>query len=164
MGEIYFCSHSINVSVMAKLMLEQRAMSVRCMSLFFICWKNSVLSKQSQKIASCALSSLHATLKDCKGHRNASCSAWQFVLLVLKHPIYFFKLYVTSEISWKLFCYDPDCHCSSLCGLMSFSPLQGASNNEGWAVSIASPFRAGITFWHSQDFPVLIALIQWETK
>ena len=145
-------------------MLEQRAMSIRCMSLFFIYWKNSILSKQSQKIASCALSSLHAMLKDCKGHSNASCSAWQFILLVLKHPIYFFKLYVTFEISWKLFCYDPDCQCSSLCGLMSFSPLQGASNNEGWAVSIASPFRACITFWHSQDFPVLIALIQWETE
>lgn len=163
MTEIYFCQHSISISVTAKLMLIQRAVSVHCTSFFLIDWKNSILNKQNQKIANCALPCLHATLKDCKGHSNASCSPQQFILLVLKHPIYF-KLYVTFEISWKLFCYDPDCQCSSLCGLMSFSPLRGAWNNEGWAVSIASPFCACITFWHSQDFPVLIALIQWETK
>lgn len=147
---------------MAELMLEQRTVST---SLFCIYWKNSILSKQSQKITICDLSILHATLKDYKGHSHTSRSAWQFIFfLALKHPIYCFKLYVTFEISWKLFCHDPDCQCSGLCGLVSFSPLQGAWNNEGWAVSIASPFPAHITFWHSQDFPVLIALIQWETK
>lgn len=102
-------------------LLEQRAMSIRSMSLFFIYWKNSILNKQCQKFARRGLPSLHAVLKDCKGHSNASCSAWQFILLALKRPIYFFKLYVTFEISWKLFCHDPDCQCSSLCGLVSFS-------------------------------------------
>lgn len=61
---------------MAELMLEQRAVST---SLFCIYWKNSILSKQSQKIASYDLSILHATLNDRKGYSHASCSAWQFI-------------------------------------------------------------------------------------